>query len=139
MKLPITIIVLIAIVVLVLVVFATFFYSSAGSKMSEAEAQNIFTQQCLDLCNKAKSGGYVFLNSLSETNPEFIRACQTKYGIGAPGECLGFCGAGCNIIASPQQELCEKTEAMTGDFTENCNRLVALPKYSSVGASCAKC
>ncbi len=139
MKLPITIIVLIVIVVLVLVVFVMFFYSSTGAKMSEAEADNIFTQQCLNLCKQAKEKGYVFLTSLPESNPEFIRACQTKYGTGAPNECLGFCGAGCSITASPQQELCEKSRALTGDFNENCNRLAALPRYNSVGASCDKC
>ncbi|MBI4895236.1 MAG: hypothetical protein HY831_01955 [Candidatus Aenigmarchaeota archaeon] len=139
MKLPITAIVLIAVIVMVLVVFVTFFYSSAGAKMNEAEAEKVFAQQCLDLCKQAKDKGYAFLIGLSESHPQFISACQTKYGTGAPNECLGFCGTGCNIVASPQQELCEKSRAMVGDFNENCNRLAALTKYTSVGASCDKC
>lgn len=139
MKLPITAVILIAVAVMIVVVFALFFYSSAGQKMTEAEAEKVFAEQCLNLCKQAKEKGYTFLLTLSDTHPQFISACETKYGTGAPNECLGFCGAGCSITASVQDELCSKSGAMVGDSSENCHRLEALPKYSSAGASCDKC
>ena len=139
MKLPITTVVIIAILVLILVVVVVFFTSTAGSQISAVQADKIFTEQCLELCQKTKDGGVQFLMGLSEKNPQFLAACQVKYGTSVPNICISYCGKGCNIVATVQQELCDKSRAIAGSFAENCNRLVALPKYSDVKADCGKC
>ena len=142
MKLPATTIVIITIVVLVLVVLVMFFLSAAGAKMNQAEADRIFTEQCLDLCKQTQENGLSFLMSLSTKYPQFIDACEVKYGIRVENICISYCGQGCAIKATPQQQLCEKAMFHAGvndNFRTICEELAKLPEYAGTGASCDKC
>ncbi|MFH0837022.1 MAG: hypothetical protein V1870_02745 [Candidatus Aenigmatarchaeota archaeon] len=139
MNLPVKMIAIIVVILLVLVTVALFFISTAGSKMNQAEAERVFASQCTDLCNQMQkaSDKLAFMRAIPISSPNFIAACDTKFSTRAPGACLTYCGQGCSITATLQEELCLKSLAGTKDFAEACRDLQKLERFRT--SSCDVC
>ena len=139
MNLPVKSIAIIVVILLVLITVAVFFISTAGIKMSQAEADRMFASQCIDLCNgmQKASDKIGFMRAIPITNPNFISACDSKFSTRAPGACLTYCGEGCSVTLSPQEELCLKAMAGTRDFAEACKDLQKLERFRT--SSCEAC
>jgi hypothetical protein len=141
MRLPISIAILTAIVVIVLVVVVVFFLSTGGFQMTLAQAEKTIADRCVKYCPLVKEQGLDFIVTLRDSDPVFIEACKVKYNIDIPNICLRQCGGDCSVTWTKQEELC-KTAAYPGTAEEvmkNCEKLAALPAYSSVGVSCKLC
>jgi len=76
--LPISVIVIVAVAAMVLLYLMIFFLTSAGGQMTRAEAEQAYTQGCLDLCGVTKDTleqGYNTAYGRTDAHVRFRDAC----------------------------------------------------------------
>ena len=98
-SLPTNMIIVVVIAALVLVALGAFFITTSGSSMSDAEAQRIFANGCVQYCKPGLYDTFTAAFRASQNDPNFIKACtRLGYGDGQnANRCLEKC-PGCNVI-----------------------------------------
>jgi len=115
MKLPLNVLVGVAVLVVAVVVLVTFFVTSGGSAISQTGLTNVFTQNCLVICDRADRTTI----TLAAVYPEWQDACEKLYSVprGASLQCLDRCE--CGRLSTPCEFLCSFKD-MLADWNGFC-------------------
>ncbi len=107
LAMPMNMIVIIAIAVLAVVAVGAFFMLSSGGTISDTQSYTVFSNGCTQYCKPTLYETFKALNTASETNPAFAKAC-VNLGYVQQGEvnlearCLKRC-LGCSMDVSEEE------------------------------------
>ncbi len=96
-------IVIIAASLLVILVIGSFFLTSTSSRMTDAQAQKIFSTECPTICGSTVSENYLKATKIEAEKPEFFKACLILIPEAKefPNRCLERCG--CDLSVTKEE------------------------------------